>query len=99
MGTSRRVSGMVSGRNLLSPMDYITMMPQLSMTHIFSQTGLARAQRFFDFVFGFWIHLQNLLTQKLVHEEKTWEDDHGNWLTHDGKTMEQAKARVGDREV
>ena len=35
---------------------------------------------------------------KLIHEEKAWEDDHGDWLVHEGETMEQAKARVDDKE-
>lgn len=39
------------------------------------------------------------MRDKLVHDEKAWQDSHGVWLVHDGETMDQAKARLDDLEL
>jgi GH24 family phage-related lysozyme (muramidase) len=51
-----------------------------------------------DFVYSFWLQLQEFLAMRLVHEGKAWKDEYGRWLIHEGETMEQAKARVNDKE-
>lgn len=51
-----------------------------------------------DAIVPFWLDLQKFMEQKLIHDGKAWSDDHGQWLIHEGETMDQAKARVDDRE-
>lgn len=36
---------------------------------------------------------------KLLYEGKAWSDCHGRWLVHEGESIDQAKARVDDREI
>lgn len=51
-----------------------------------------------DTVIPFWLQLKELMAQKLVHDGKAWSDRYGHWLIHDEETLDQAKARVDDRE-
>lgn len=39
------------------------------------------------------------MATKLTYEGKAWSDRYGRWLVHEGESMEQAKARVDDREI
>ncbi|KAJ5382966.1 hypothetical protein N7517_000877 [Penicillium concentricum] len=48
----------------------------------------------FDFIISFWIKLKSFMIQRLVHEEKAWIDDYGDWLVHEGETMDEAKATM-----
>lgn len=52
-----------------------------------------------DFIIPFWMQLQTFMTMKLIHEGKAWKDVHGKWLVHEGENMDQAKARVNDKEL
>lgn len=36
---------------------------------------------------------------KLIHEGKAFKNNHGDWLVHEGESLEQAKARVEDKEL
>ena len=42
----------------------------------------------------FWDTVREFLACKLIHEEKAWSDDHGQWLVHEGEDLSQARARV-----
>lgn len=51
-----------------------------------------------DTLIPFWIQLRELITSKLLYEGKAWTDRDGTWLVREGENMDQAKARVDDRE-
>ena len=52
----------------------------------------------YDSIISFWHVLEEFLAMRLVHEGNAWKDKYGKWLVHEGETMDQAKARVDDRE-
>ncbi|KAJ5922287.1 hypothetical protein N7516_009990 [Penicillium verrucosum] len=47
----------------------------------------------------FWMRLKEFMVTKLLYEGKAWGDCHGRWLVYEGETIDQAKARVDDREI
>ncbi|KAJ5970796.1 uncharacterized protein N7479_000714 [Penicillium vulpinum] len=52
-----------------------------------------------DTLIPFWMNLSAFMRGKLIYEGKAWAGAYGMWLVHEGETMDQAKARVDDREI
>ncbi|PLB54874.1 hypothetical protein P170DRAFT_460880 [Aspergillus steynii IBT 23096] len=69
--------------------------PQLFETEWFDRSPMDIIT---DFTSLFWVYFKEFLTCKLIDEGKAWSDDHGQWLVHDGESLEQAKVRVHDLE-
>ncbi|OQE24226.1 hypothetical protein PENFLA_c010G06839 [Penicillium flavigenum] len=51
-----------------------------------------------DTLIPLWMNLKEFMATKLLYEGKAW-SGYGRWLVHDGETIDQAKARVDDREL
>ncbi|KAJ5154435.1 uncharacterized protein N7500_009874 [Penicillium coprophilum] len=50
-----------------------------------------------DIIILFWLQLRESIETKLVYEGKAWSSD-GRWVVCEGETIDQAKARVDDKE-
>ena len=51
------------------------------------------------FFTSFWNILKKFLVCKLIEEKKAWSDEHGQWLVHEGESIDQAKARVNNLDL
>ncbi|KAJ5680735.1 hypothetical protein N7536_011874 [Penicillium majusculum] len=48
-------------------------------------------------IIPFWMELKEFVRTKLLYEGKAW-SNYGRWVVREGETLDQAKARVDDRE-
>ncbi|OQD60145.1 hypothetical protein PENPOL_c027G01849 [Penicillium polonicum] len=48
-------------------------------------------------IIPFWMQLKEFMGSKLLYEGKAW-SNYGRWVVREGETLDQAKARVDDRE-
>ncbi|KGO48426.1 hypothetical protein PEX1_041240 [Penicillium expansum] len=73
----------------------------LENPHLFEKGwfSLGPADIMSDTLIPSWMKLREFMATKLTYEGKAWSDRYGRWLVHEGESMEQAKARVDDREI
>ncbi|CAI7576959.1 unnamed protein product [Penicillium glandicola] len=50
-----------------------------------------------DNIIPIWMELKQFMASKLLYDGKAW-SGHGKWVVREGETLEQAKARLDDRE-
>ncbi|KAJ5711279.1 hypothetical protein N7488_005435 [Penicillium malachiteum] len=51
-----------------------------------------------DTLVSFWGELKEFMVTKLLYDGKAWKDRYGIWLVREGEDMDQAKARIDDKE-
>ncbi|KAJ5592615.1 hypothetical protein N7537_009519 [Penicillium hordei] len=68
---------------------------------LFEETwfNLGPADIMSDTLILFWMRLKEFMVTKLLYEEKAWSDRYGRWLVYEGESIDEAKARVDDREI
>ncbi|KAJ5725456.1 uncharacterized protein N7483_006813 [Penicillium malachiteum] len=51
-----------------------------------------------DTLISFWGQLKEFMVTRLLYEGKAWKDRYGIWLLREGEDMDQAKARMNEKE-
>ncbi|KAJ5614027.1 hypothetical protein N7528_007681 [Penicillium herquei] len=51
-----------------------------------------------DTLISLWGQLKQFMVTKLLYDGKAWKDRYGIWLVHEGEYIDQAKARINEKE-